>query len=292
MRSGRADSVRQRLLNHSKLTGEDYNQVLTRYAGLRFLARLAVSDFAQQFVLKGATLFLVWADTLHRSTRDIDLLGLAPADADQLRSVVRAVCVQPVDEDGVVFDADSVRVEAIREESAYGGLRCRLRARLGSATLVVQLDVGFGDVVTPAPQVIEIPRLLSDETPRSIRAYTPETSIAEKLQIISALGLANSRMKDYFDIDFLIRTGQVSPASIGEAIAQTYRRRQTPVPTTLPDGLTARFWEDDQAQRSWLAFRVKNSLPPEPLADVCRRIGQVVQAALDLIHGPADEDAG
>jgi len=278
----KAASVRQRLLTLAQSRGDDYNQILIRYVGLRFLARLAASKHADKFVLKGATMFLVWHGSLHRPTRDIDLLRFVDADEATLAELIQSVCTHQVDEDGVRFDPKTVRVERIREETAYGGLRCQFDALLGSAKLRVQLDVGFGDDVTPEPKVVEIPRLLDDEAPRQLKAYTPETVVAEKLEAIVRLGLANSRMKDYFDIDVLLRSGEIDRQNLAEALRRTFTRRKTPLPKTLPTGLTEEFWSDESAQRRWRAFQTKNGLKPVSLEDVCHRIGQEFLAAVRM----------
>lgn len=277
MEDPKATSVRQRLLNLAREKGDDYNQVLTRYAGLRFLARLATSPHANAFLLKGATMFLVWHGSLHRPTKDIDLLGFVEPDANALREIVRDICRQNVEQDGIVFDPDAVAVEPIRTETTYGGLRCVIRARLGSARLDVQIDVGFGDAVTPEPSTIVIPRLLDDETPQTMRAYTPETVIAEKYEAMVRLGLANSRMKDYFDLDTLLADPGHDQEMVAEAIRRTFTRRNTPIPTVPPVGLTEAFWNDSMAVRRWRAFLAKNHLADETLENVCKRIGERLQ---------------
>lgn len=279
-REAKATSVRQRLLNLAQSRGDDYSQVLIRYVGLRFLARLAASEHASRFLLKGATMFLVWHGSMHRPTSDIDLLGFVDADETKLADVIRSVCTQEVDEDGVRFDPDSVRVEKIREETAYGGLRCLIDGTLGSAKLRVQLDVGFGDDVTPEPEVVEVPRLLDDEVRRELKAYTPETVVAEKFEAIVKLGLANSRMKDYLDLDLLLSSGEIDRQSLAEALQRTFKRRKTPLPETLPVGLTEEFWRDDVARRRWHAYVNRNRLNVSSLEDVCKRIGREILPAM------------
>ena len=279
---GKAESVRQRLLNVAKSKGEDYNQVLIRYAGLRFLSRLAASEYANQFLLKGATMFLVWNGSMHRPTSDIDLLGFVHAEEETLAKVIRAICVQSVDDDGVYFDPKTVTVEKIREDTAYGGLRCMINGQLGSARLRVQLDVGFGDDVTPEPKLVEIPRLLDDEVHRELRAYTPETVVAEKIEAIVKLGLANSRMKDYLDVDYLLSSGEIDRNMLLEALQRTFKRRSTELPQSLPVGLTEEFWRDELALQRWQAFLKKNRLEIGSLQEICLRIGRELTEILQL----------
>lgn len=280
---GKARSVRQRLLNLAQSRGEDYNQVLIRYVGLRLLARLAASEHANSFVLKGATMFLVWHGSMHRPTSDIDLLGFVDPDEDSLAKVFRAICSQAVDDDGLQYNPDSVRVEKIRDENAYGGLRCFIEVSLGSAKLRVQLDVGFGDVVTPDPVVVAVPRLLNEEVRRELRAYTPETVVAEKFEAIVKLGLANSRMKDYLDLHLLLTSGEIDRRSLSNALKLTFRRRNSPLPSTLPVGLTEKFWSDETAIRRWQAYVNRNRISVDSLEKVCKRIGEELLLALQLI---------
>lgn len=282
MTTGRATSVRQRLLNLAQTRGDDYNQVLIRYVGLRFLARLAASDHAQSFLLKGATMFLVWHGSMHRPTSDIDLLGFLEPDEANLAGVIRSVCIQEVDDDGVIFDPNSVVVERIRAETALGGLRCLMHATLGSAKLRVQLDIGFGDDVSPEPELVEVPRLLADEVRRELMAYTPETVIAEKFEAIVKLGLANSRMKDYLDLDLLLGRDGFNLDCLAEALRRTFKRRNTPLPDVLPVGLTTEFWSDETALRRWQAFVRVNRLTVGSLEEVSQRLSQRIVAALEL----------
>jgi predicted nucleotidyltransferase component of viral defense system len=272
MENPKATSVRQKLLTLARKEGEDYNQILVRYVGLRFLARLASSQYASQFLLKGATLFLVWGGSVHRPTRDIDLLGFLPPDEENLRKVMQEICLIQIEEDGLEFDPESVRVDQIREDTIYGGLRCLMMTKLGSARLQVQIDVGFGDAVTPRPDEVTVPSLLPDHKGWTMMAYTPETVIAEKLEAIARLGLANSRMKDYFDLDLLLQSPSVSMENLTQAVRRTFERRETPLEKEPPIGLTESFWNDEMANRRWQAFLSKNRLPTQSLQEVCGRI--------------------
>ncbi len=210
MSDPRADSVRARLLQRARQHGEDFNLLLTRYALERWLYRLSVSDERAGFVLKGALLFSLWFDEPHRPTRDADFLGFGAADAELLRGRLQAICRVACD-DGMRFDADSVTVAPIREQARYDGLRADLLGWLGTARCNVQLDVGFGDAVTPAAQEMDYPTLLADVPAPHLRVYPRETVLAEKLEAMIVLGMRNSRMKDYFDVWVLLRQGGFDP---------------------------------------------------------------------------------
>lgn len=201
--ANRIASIRQRLLDRARARGEDFQLVLDRFAVERLLYRLSISPHREQFLLKGAMLFAVWFDQPHRPTRDADFLGFGPAGPGRLAGIARELCTIPSD-DGLLFDAASITVEPIREEASYDGLRIRLRAALGVARCHGQWDVGFGDVVTPGPVEIKYPVLLDELPAPQLRVYPRETVFAEKLEAIATLGIANSRMKDFFDLFALI----------------------------------------------------------------------------------------
>lgn len=234
--SARAQSIHDRLLARARTRGEDFNLILNRYAIERFLYRLSISDTHDAFVLKGALLFDLWFQDSHRPTRDADFLGFGAEDAEALQRTLQQVCGVEAD-DGMRFDPDSVNVEAIRETARYGGLRARLMGRLGNARCSVQLDVGYGDAVTPAPQEVICPVLLDDLPAPHLRVYPRATVMAEKLEAIVSLGMANSRMKDYYDLLMLAREGVVDRKEAGEAIAATFGRRGTAIPDGVPVGL-------------------------------------------------------
>jgi predicted nucleotidyltransferase component of viral defense system len=192
-------SIHQQLLNVRNETGEDFNQLLTRYTLERLLYRLSKSDYADQFILKGALLFMTWTRRFHRPTQDLDLLGYGDSSAENVQTLFEQICQTEVDPDGLIFDPDSITVQHIREGQIYESQRVHLMAHLGNAKIQVQIDIGYGDVITPVVQIVDYPVLLHFPLPR-IRAYPPETVVAEKLQATVALGMQNSRMKDFYDL--------------------------------------------------------------------------------------------
>jgi hypothetical protein len=267
MSADRSASVLARLLNRSRSTGENYNLLLSRFAIERLLYRLSVSPHAGSFVLKGALLFTLWYDTPHRPTKDADLLGFGADDADTLRATFTTVCTIDAD-DGVRFDAESMRIAPIREDNVYGGLRLTLTAFVGSARLPVQVDIGFGDAITPAPEVVTYPTLLDDLGVPTLRAYPVYTVIAEKFHAMVVLGIANSRMKDFFDLHVITKGTALQRDTLVRALEATFERRGTPLPTTEPIALTAAFAADPSKMQQWRAFLSKSKLAPTELADV------------------------
>lgn len=236
----------------------------------RFLYRLSRSPYADRFVLKGALMLQLWHAERARSTRDIDLLGLIAPGVDDAATMIRGVLGQAVEDDGVIFDVDSLVAEEIRTRSRYDGARVRFSARIGAARVAMQIDVGFGDVVTPGPVHIEYPGLLSFASPK-LRAYTPVTTIAEKLEAMVVLGLTSSRMKDYYDLWHLARSRELSAPLLAQAIGATFERRGTPLPDSTPVGLSAAFFEQQDRQRQWAAWlrRVRLHEGAPSLPEVC-----------------------
>jgi len=245
-------SVRQRLLNLAHARSEPLELLLTRYALERLLHRLSLSPHRERFVLKGALLLTTWFDEPHRATRDLDLLGFGDPSDEALLATFREVMSIAID-DGLTFDVAKLQIQAIRKDLEYGGSRLRTTAALAGARISVVVDVGFGDAVEPGVEDIDLPVLLDLPSPR-LRAYPQEAVIAEKLHAMVTLGLANSRMKDYYDVWMLLRTFEIDPGRLRQAIKATFDRRDTPVPTTVPHGLSDAFAVDAIKQQQWEAF--------------------------------------
>ena len=262
-----AASVRAKLLQKARDEKRDFTFVLTRYALERLLYRLGISVHAENFLLKGALLFDLWFDAPFRPTRDIDLLGFGSGEDSFLTTAFTDLCKLPV-EDGMMFDAASVRTTEIRKASNYTGTRLTLTGWLDGARCPVQVDVAFGDTITAAPETVDYPVLLAEFPPPRLRVYPKLTVIAEKLETMGALGIANSRMKDFFDLWVLAEHGEYDGRELTRAIDATFARRRTPVPPGLPFALTDDFAADRQKQAQWMAFLGKNRLDAVSLNDL------------------------
>lgn len=278
-------SVRARLLQLARERGEDFQLVLTRYANERLLYRLASSEHASRFVLKGAALFTIWTGEPHRATRDVDLLGFGDPSEDHLRAVFADILAVEVDDDGVRFDPNTLAVGPIREEQDYGGVRVVLIGQVTSARVRLQVDVGFGDAITPDAVNVDFPPLLDFPAP-NLRAYPRETVVAEKLEAMVKLGQANSRMKDLYDLAVLSQTFAFEGELLARAIAATFARRGTPLPTGLPVALTTEFTDDRMKTTQWNAFLRKSGAPPlGELRDVAATIARFVEEPLSAAAG-------
>lgn len=260
-----AASVLARLLDLAKQGGQDYSLLLNRFGLERLLDRLTKSRHADRFLLKGALLFSLWYDEPHRPTRDADLLGFGPDDAEHLAAVFREIAAIELD-DGIVFDADSVRVDPIREDNAYGGSRIRLVGHVGKARCSLQVDVGFGDAVTPSPETARYPVLLPDFDRPTLRVYPVYTVIAEKYQAMVTLGAANSRMKDFYDLCMIASRTSLDGQTLARAITATFTRRTTEIPAEPPLALRPAFSNERAKQQQWRAFLSRNRLGELELA--------------------------
>ncbi len=280
-------SVRTRLLQVGRRTGQNFELVLNRYAVERLLYRLSRSRHADRFVLKGATLLMTWFDEPFQVSRDLDLLGYGDPAPEAVLAIFREI-FGIEERDGIDFDADGARVGRIREDNEYGGLRIRTTADIGGARIAVNVDVGIGDAADPEPEMLDYPVLLDMPSPR-LRGYARETVIAEKFQAMVVLGRANSRMKDYFDIWMLSRSFDFDRARLARAISATFERRRTAIPDETPDALSPVFAEDEGKQRQWNAFAREVAAAPGSLAEVVTALEAFLMpaaaAALEADHG-------
>ena len=254
-----AASVRARLQNVAKDKHANFQRMLTRYALERLLFRLSVSRYKDSFVLKGAMLYAAWLEDPFRTTRDLDLLSLGAREGERLAVIFRDICVQAVEEDGLNFDAEHIVAETIRDDGTHGGLRLRTSARLGTAVIPIQIDIGFGDAVTPGASELEYPVLLDQPAPK-LNAYPRDTVAAEKFEAMVALDLANSRMKDFYDLLAMSRLFAFDGTTLAAAIHATFERRVTTVPRERPPSLTSVFSDDPQKLQQWRAFITREAL--------------------------------
>jgi Nucleotidyl transferase AbiEii toxin, Type IV TA system len=272
-----AASVRGRLQKKAKDTGRPFEELLQYYAMERLLYRLTKSPHAGKFVLKGALMLVAWRAPAFRPTRDIDFLARMPNDIESVTAVFKEICQQPVDEDGIVFDAESVQGKLIKEDADYEGVRVTFIGYLQRSRLPMQVDIGFGDVVSPEPTMSDYPTLLDFKAP-ILLGYPRETTIAEKFEAMIKLGELNSRMKDFFDIWLLSRQFDFDGVVLGEAIRQTFANRETAI-TVNPVAWTTTFASNAAKQTQWAGFMRKSRLmnAPTTLLEVVEHVRDFLQ---------------
>ena len=274
-------SVEKRLLNLSRQSGEDFQYVLMRYGLERLMYRLSRSVYAKAFVVKGAMLLRVWTGEQYRPTKDLDLLAILDKSPEELNQIFRDVCTLNVEGDGLVFLSETIRVRQIREDNVYGGIRVTFEARLGKIRIPLQVDIGFGDAVTPEAQQEEFPTLLDFPAP-ILLIYPRETAIAEKFEAIVNLGLTNSRMKDYYDIWLLSQQFDFDGANLVRAIEATFGRRRAVLPNELPIGLSIEFVLDAGKLSQWDAFVRRSRLDTKEI-----NLEAVVKVISDFMIPPS-----
>jgi len=277
-------SVRARLLDRARAERSDFQILLTRYALERLLCRLSASTHRECFILKGAMLFVTWVADPFRPTRDLDLLGYGDDDVEAIADTFRSICAEPVADDGVVFDHTGFLAAPIREEVEYGGVRVRTTATIAGARIPIQVDIGFGDAVTPAPVEIDYPALLDAPAPH-LRAYPVETVVAEKFEALVRLGIANSRLKDFYDLWLIAETFAFDRSVLTTAIRNTFERRQTALLDETPLGLSdvyAETWD-----RQWRAFlgRDRMAAAPQGLAMVVADLKRFLLPLAETMDG-------
>jgi predicted nucleotidyltransferase component of viral defense system len=250
-------SIRQKLLNLARKEGRPFNEVLQYYAMERFLYRLSQTRHADAFVLKGALLFRVWATPDSRSTRDIDFLAYLNNSPADLAAVIKDVCSYEYLHDGIVFDPTSVAAAIIKENAEYEGVRIRFLGNLASARVHMQVDVGFGDTISPKATIQDYPTMLPLAAPR-LAVYPPETVVAEKVEAMVKLGILNSRMKDFFDVWRLCQIATFTSQDLKSAIQQTFNNRGTALVSFAE--LKSELKSEKRFEQQWAAFRSKSQV--------------------------------
>lgn len=282
-----AASIRARLHNLAAAEAIDFGAVLTRYGLERMLYRLSVGEHRDSFLLKGALLFDVWFDTPTRPTRDIDLLGFGLADDRRIAEVFRQTCAAVID-DGIAFDSESVATTDVRKTAGYPGIRVTMHGDLDGARIHVQVDIGFGDAVTPAPESVTFPGLLEGMPRAVLGAYPKPTVIAEKLEAIVRLGRVNSRVKDHFDLWLLLVIDGQEADHVVPALIATFERRGTVMPEGTPVGLSDEFAQDARVLAQWRAFVTRNELTTPDFPELLRQLREV---AVPMINRARDLSA-
>ena len=265
-----AASVRQRLLNHARQNKQAFDVVLVAYGLERLIYRLSVSNYRDRYVLKGGMLVTLWTVDPGRFTRDVDFLAFGEEN-DSVLIKEFAEILSTDSNDGLVFDTAKITAAPIRDHQVYGGMRLKTTASLDGARIPITIDLGFGDVLGNPEYEVDYGSLL-DLPGANIRAYSPATVIAEKFQAIVALGVVNSRMKDYYDLYAVPRAVNTTEVELEAAISATFGRRQTGIPIDKPPGLADMFTGDPAKQKQWAAYSESTDISGLSLADVAADI--------------------
>ena len=248
-------SVKARLKNIAKEYKKTFNLILQLYMQERFLYRLSVSEYKDNFVLKGGLFLFSMTGFIGRPTRDIDFLAYQISnDMESIKEIFKNICKIEYN-DSVVFDSNSVLVEEIRKEVEYKGVRVRLTGHLGKAKEMLWVDIGFNDIVVPGVITADYPVLLDMDYPK-IKMYSFESVVAEKFEAIVSLGELNSRMKDFYDIFILLSKKKFNRDILQNAIVETFKRRGTDI-LKFDQVFKKEFIEDNNRINQWKLFLKK-----------------------------------
>lgn len=281
-----AHSVFERLRYKAQTNMDDFNFLLRRYGMERFLHRLGISSHAKDFILKGASLFLAWKGQSYRVTKDADFLMLGRLDINTVVAIFKKLCeIDSRNTDGISFLTDSVKCVVIREDNVHSGLRVTFTGMLNKVRIPLQVDIGFGDEITPSVEMVDFPTLLDAPAPR-LRAYPRYAVVAEKFETMVLLGLANSRMKDFFDIWLMSRLFEFDGEILCKAIQKTFERRGTDLPEDVPFAFTDEFKNDAQKKSQWKAFvkRAKPDIETENLDSTIKDIAEFLAPVLQALQ--------
>jgi hypothetical protein len=278
-----AASVRNKLTDQFKKTGENLQTLFVRYANERFLYRLSQTEHRTKFLVKGATVFAFWFNEPHRPTKDLDLLGYGKNEIPEIENIIREVCAIQED-DGLDFLTDTIKGSPIREDQEYQGVRVTITVMLERARIPVQIDVGFGDTVTPKAEEVELNTILDFPAPR-VRIYPKETVVAEKFEAMVSLGLLNGRMKDFWDLNYLIKYLEFDGKLLQNAVRNTFANRQRKLPQELPVALTDNFAANELKLSLWSGFIRRNNIKTE--TDFAEVIKHLLEFFTPLIEAEA-----
>ena len=275
-------SIHERLKYRAQKSGKPFDWYLRLYAMERFLFRLSKTRYCNNFVLKGGLMFMGWQIPLRRFTRDIDFRAFTSNEREHVTQIIKEICLQEVEPDGIEFDVESISFAIISEEAEYSGVRIRFSGHLGERTMIpMQIDIGFSDEITPEPLQLSFPSLLEMSAP-NLLGYPKETVVAEKLECIIYRGKINSRYKDLYDLWMISKNFDFDGKILQEAIHKTFKNRKTEIPLETPPGLSDEYAVDKQ--KEWTNF-LKGFTPDIPeIEDFRILISELRGFLLPLLH--------
>lgn len=276
-----AASLKAKLKNFAQDTGLTFQEALTYYGLERTIYRISISDYSENFVLKGGIfLYAIFDRNYERATTDIDFLVQRISNSsEEMKTIFKSILSQDAD-DALVFDIDSITIEDITEFKEYHGLHISAVGYLDRTRVPVGIDIGFGDVVYPNAVKIDFPVMLDMDAPR-VNAYSLESSIAEKLEAIIHNGYLNSRYKDFYDIYILSMKYSFSYDDLKNAVVETFTNRKTPI-TMESAAFHDDFINDPMHQTRWISFlKKKKALLQVPMVEAMNRIKDFVRPLLN-----------
>jgi hypothetical protein len=259
-------SIQARLKNKATESRRPFNELLQYYGMERFLHRLSKTQHVNDLILKGGLMFYGLEIPMRRTTRDIDFLGISENMQSGILSVFRDAISVPSPEDGVQFDAATLRLSRSQADEDQGGIRITFVGYLGKTRIPIQVDVGFSDELASDALDMDYPVLLAGMEKPRLRGYPPESIISEKFHAIVRFAEANSRWKDYYDIDLLANTFEFEGRALVNAMKSTFDNRPSKLTDQVPYGLRAEFAIANQ--ENWEPFLKKSNLQNDSPGDL------------------------
>lgn len=283
-------SVRARLLSLARNKRIPFQRLLTLYNQEGLLHRIVSTEYESSIILKGGLLFYQMQGMVARPTKDIDLLGVENDESENmLRAILESASTVNLD-DGLEFDRDSIDVAPIAGQTDHGGVRGTITAYLGTARTRLQIDMGFGDVITAGPVRRSYRTILGNRS-FSIQTYSDETVAAEKIEAVVSLGVINSRYKDLYDLFELLVVEKLAEDRIVDAAINTFRNRQTSLPE-IPESLSDIRWTSASLATEWDRFlrRIDATEPEFELLrkDLLPLLRHIYARVRQKITGPSD----
>lgn len=247
-----SESVYNRLKNLARQKKRPVQEVLKYYSIERFLYRLSISPHRNKFFLKGGLMLMIWNPESHRATVDIDLLAKTSNKIENLENIITNICSLDVVPDGMHFLTNSLKIKEAQLITEYKGFSASFIAEIFSAKLPMRIDLGFNDSIFPKPSTLQYPSLLDFPNPK-LKGYTPQTLIAEKFESIVRLGLANTRMKDFYDIWLLIRQFAFDRKELISIVQKVMKKRRTDI-GDMPKAFSEEFYRNPSKIEKWKSF--------------------------------------
>lgn len=277
-------SRQQLIMNQSRQMNVPYEMLLRRYAFDRFLKRLTMSEYERNLILKGALALNAYTETGSRPSKDIDFLG-ANLTAEKILPIISEIANVKLDQDdGIHFDVSTFKSEPIQTKHEEAGVRVTGIARMGNIRIPLKIEVSFGHIVTPEPNMVTIPALLEDGGPTTILAYTRETILAEKFEAMVKLGFGNTRIKDFYDIRLLMRTQNLDGEVAVAALRNTFTKRKTKLPTEPPIVFSEEFIKTS-GEKQWKSFISKLGIQDKSsFSDVVNEIAPFCMGFVEMAN--------
>lgn len=268
-------SIQAKLQNKAHESGRPFNEILQYYGMERFLYRLSKTPYVNDLILKGGLMFYGLEIPMRRTTRDIDFLDISENTQQDIQSMFHDALSVPFPEDGVLFDAKTMRISRAQIDEIQSGIRVTFVGKLGKMRLPIQVDVGFSDELASETLNIDYPVLLAGMEGPRLRGYPPESIISEKFHAMIRFADANSRWKDYYDIFLLTETFEFDSDSVANAIRSTFGNRPTELKDQIPYGLRDSF--AISKQQDWETFLVKSKLSGDSIQDLSVVVNKIWQ---------------